>query len=146
MAAEKCEAPVHTLFMLIVLLAIIVLTGGSDQFDKAYDASRQGQVDEAIYHYSQALKSGDLSRRNQARALNNRAIAYFQKGLYDRALSDLQQAMLIAPEDLEMFRNRDVIQRANGTAEPASTPFQSASSGFPGGLRLQEKIKLFGLL
>ena len=135
----------HLIGMLIVTAVIVFLTGWSDQFDKGVRAARQGQVDSAIRHYTQALEGGDLSRRNQARALNNRAIAYCQKGLYARALNDLDLAIQLSPDDLEITRNRQMTYLLNSGTTAAA--FHSASAAdFPGGLRLQERIKLFGLL
>ena len=135
----------HMLGMLIVSAFIIFMTGWADDFDEGYKAARQGQVDAAIYHYTQALQSNDLSRRNQARALNNRAIAYYQKGMFTRALTDLDLAIQLSPDELDITRNRQTTYLAsNGTMQAS---FQSAAvSDFPGGLRLQQRIKLFGLL
>lgn len=135
----------HVIGMLLVTVIIIALTSRADSFDKAYAASQQGQVDAAIYHYTQAVESGGLSRENLARALNNRAVAYYQKGLYDRALADLDRAIQVAPEDLEIIRNREATYRATGGGRPSTQPVAHASA-FPGGLRVQERIKLFGLL
>ncbi len=138
----------HMLMMLVVTAFILILTGRADHFDDGYAAANQGQVDAAIYHYTQALQSGDLSRRNQARALNNRAIAFYQKGLYDRALADLDRAMQLAPEDLDIIRNRQTawLMAGGGSDTTQSAVFANNSSGFAGGLRTQQRIKLLGIL
>ena len=135
----------HIIGMLIVTAVIVFLTGWSDHFDDGYKAARQGQVDAAIYHYTQALQTGELSRQNQARALNNRAIAYYQKGLYARALNDLDLAIQLSPTDLEITRNRQTTAFMNNGGTTVAA-VQSAAGEFPGGLRLQQRIKLFGLL
>lgn len=136
----------HILGMLIVTAVILFLTSWSDNFDKGYNAAHQGQVDGAIYHYTLALEGGDMSRQNQARALNNRAIAYYQKGLYTRALRDLDLAIQLTPMDLSITRNRQAAaMMANGSISQP-TVLSAASGEQVIGLRTQQRIKLFGLL
>jgi tetratricopeptide (TPR) repeat protein len=133
------------LAMLFVTLAVVFLGGWSSQFDKGYEAASSGQADAAIYHYSQALESGDLSRQNRARALNNRAIAYIQKGSFVRAMVDLDLAVQLAPDDLSIARNRQAtLVMSAGTTQVAvqSASLQETSTG----LRTQPRSKLFGLL
>ena len=123
----------HLIGMLIVTLGILFYTSLSDQFDKGLKAAREGQVDASIYHYTQALQTGDLSRRNQARALNNRAIAYYQKGQFARALNDLDLAIQLSPEDLEILRNRQTTYMASSGTSAAV--MQTAATEYAGGLR-----------
>lgn len=126
----------HSIIMLAILAVILVVTGRTDDFDRGYEAGLQGRHDAAAAYYTKALRQGDLSRENQARALNNRAIAYLRMGQVDRARSDLDAAVLVLPEDLVIARNRTAAGRSAVLAE-----------GTPGGrIQPQEKVRLFGLL
>ncbi len=148
--------PVQIIFILVVAVAVLLMTGGgSDHFDKAFLASAQGNHEAAIAYYTRALESGDLSRANRARALNNRAIAYDQKAMYQQALDDYQEAMAIAPQDLEILRNRsETMQRAESVrADPFGRQLVQVSSMRMGdsaqvaaGLRVKEKQKILGIL
>ena len=135
----------HLIGMLLVTAFILFLTARTDHFDEGDKAARQGQVDSAIYHYTLALETGDLSRNNQARALNNRAIAYYRKGQYALALRDLDLAIQLSPSDLAITRNRQTTAIAN-TSGLQAIAHSSPQGEFAGGLRMQQRIKLFGLL
>ena len=139
--------------MLIVAVIILLMTsGGSDEFDKAYLASLKGDNEAAIVHYTRALEAGDLSKRNRARALNNRAVAYDRQGLYASALTDYQEASTMAPDDLEILRNRsETLRRAELTrADPFGRNLiqvsTATSTDVAVTLRVKEKVKILGIL
>ncbi len=46
--------------------------------------------------------------------VNNRCLAYYHKGDYDRALRDCEQAMKLDPNDANPYYNRGLIKRKKG--------------------------------
>ena len=61
-------------------------------------ARKHGNYDEAIRLYSRALESGSLSQNNRAVTLSNRCNVYNDKGQYDRAISDCNEAIALNPD------------------------------------------------
>ena len=127
----------HTIIMLVILAVILVITGRTDDFDRGYDAGQQGRYDAAVAYYTKALREGELSRENRARALNNRAIAYLRMGERGRAILDLDAAVMVEPSDLSIVRNRTAA---------AAIPDAAPPDALAGSLRPQERVRLFGLL
>ncbi|MFN4088998.1 MAG: hypothetical protein ACK4QW_08160 [Alphaproteobacteria bacterium] len=131
----------HTIAMLVILAVILVVTGSRpDDFDRGYQAGQQGRHEAAINYYTKALREGDLSRENRARALNNRAIAYALAGRTDRALVDLDSAVMVEPGDLVIARNRTAVVNRRDPTERG--PAERATAA----LQPQERVRLFGLL
>lgn len=69
-------------------------------------ARKHGDYDEAIRLYSRALESGSLSQSNRAVTLSNRCNVYNDKGQYDRAISDCNEAIALNPDSALPFNNR----------------------------------------
>jgi len=127
----------HTIFMLVVLAVILVVTGRGNDFDRGYQAGMAGKHDVAAAYYTKALREGALSRENKARALNNRAIAFMLMGQVGRAMTDLDAAVMVEPTDLVIARNRTA---AVSRAEERAARAVAAS------LQAQERIRLFGFI
>ena len=127
----------HTIFMLVVLAVILVVTGRANDFDRGYQASVAGQHDVAAAYYTKALREGALSRENKARALNNRAIAFMRMGQVGRAMTDLDAAVMVEPTDLVIARNRTAaVSRAE----------EQAARAVAASLQAQGRIRLFGFI
>jgi len=127
----------HTIIMLVVLAVILVVTGRTDDFDRGYEAGLQGRHDAAAAYYTKALREGELSRENKARALNNRAIAYLRMGQVERAMTDLDAAVMVEPTDMVIARNRTTA---------VSRPDEAAARTMASTLQPQERVRLFGML
>ena len=84
------------------------------------------------------------SRQNstmRAGALNNRAIAYFAKGEFDRAIRDFDEAIAAKPNNPVLYHNRGMMMKGaantrNGTAANAFGTTPSLSRPKPAGRRL----------
>jgi len=135
--------------ILIIMVIVLAVTSISDNFEKGNQAIAAGHADAAILHYTKALEAGDLSRHNRARALNNRAVAYDQKGLFSAALSDYDAAIRLVPDDFEIQRNRGLTMQKAGFANalPSGPVSMRVDAGLVAGEpRLQEKVWSFGFL
>ena len=100
----------------------------------AYQQSPGADLDESIQYYSDALAAQPATLP----ALNNRAIAYMQRGYggdLDHAVADLTQALAAAPEDFVMLNNRGAVylQRdADGDLDAALADLDRAITLAPG--------------
>src|ERR1035437_445783 len=52
------------------------------------------------------IQSGRWQGKNLAMVFNNRGIAYKNKGQYDRAIQDYDQAIKLNPNDADAIKNR----------------------------------------
>ncbi len=127
----------HTIFMLAVLALILVFTGRGNDFDRGYAAASEGRYEASIDYYTKALRESDLTRENRARALNNRGVVYMLMGRPERALVDLDAAMMVEPEDTVIARNRMAV---TGAVRETAPPDLSAA------LQPQVRIRIFGVL
>jgi len=110
-------------FMLVVLALVVAWTGSVDDFDKGYVALSRGEHETALHHFTAAIETGKLSRVNEARAYNNRGVAYAHLGRHHQANADYETAMQLNPSDAVAARNRsrslDFERRQGGFAAPA---------------------------
>ncbi|HVH92521.1 MAG TPA: hypothetical protein VM783_14175, partial [Candidatus Acidoferrum sp.] len=77
--------------MILSFIALIVLgdTSHAQSFDNAKNCVAEVQkndLDLAIDHCTAAIQSGELSDQELAAAFHNRALAYYHKKEYDRAI------------------------------------------------------------
>lgn len=59
-----------------------------DRWDEGTAARKRGDFDTAIEIWTEAIRSGELSEDNLARAYYNRGIVWLNKGQYDNAIAD----------------------------------------------------------
>ena len=67
-----------------------------------------------IQHCTRAIQSGGLSREDLAITYNNRGFAYNNKGQYDRAIQDYDQALSLDPNFALAYRNRGAVYSREG--------------------------------
>ena len=72
--------------------------------------SQKGQYDQAISHYTRALKINP----RYAAAYLNRGVAYGKKGQYDQTITDYTMALKIDPRYAEAYSNRGVAYGRKG--------------------------------
>jgi lipoprotein NlpI len=100
------------LFRWFALCAAILLPAGSaeangaDDLRACYQANDNGDYDKAIALCTRAVESGDLSKSDQANALNDRGNAYNSQGDFDQAIASYDQAIKLAPEYAEAYFDR----------------------------------------
>jgi lipoprotein NlpI len=93
----------------LCLLLGSVLSAQSDALDllKAGLAARgRGDLDRAIYYYSQAIATGELDSSVVATVLNGRGVAYDIKGDIEKAIADFDEAIRRKPGYGEAYINR----------------------------------------
>ena len=56
----------------------------------------------------------------------NRAWAYYQKGLYDRAIQDCNEALKVAPESALAYNNRGLAYQMKGEPTKALEDYEKA--------------------
>lgn len=82
------------------------LAGGVEDANAGIAALNRGNNDEAIGLFTQALNSGQLSVYNQAVVLNNRGLAWENKGDFDKTIADCSSAIRLNPQYANAFINR----------------------------------------
>ena len=75
-----------------------------------YDKNMK-RAEDAMKDYSQAIS---LAPKKYAAAYNNRAEIYYNKGNYDQALADLQEALAITPDNKVIQKNFQIVKKAAG--------------------------------
>ena len=92
-------------------------------FKKCYS---NGIPDQVIVSCSAVIARGLTDKEDLATAYKNRGNAYDDKGEYDRALEDYEQALAINPQDADVFNSRGTTYTALGRYERAIQDFDQA--------------------
>ena len=110
--------------LVLVFLALVgsARAGGHDDAEQC--ASTSGDL--SIHYCTRAIQSGELSDRSLAGAFNNRGIAYKNKGEYDRAIRDYDQAIQLKPDFAYAFNNRGNAYSDKGEYDRAIRDFDQA--------------------
>jgi tetratricopeptide (TPR) repeat protein len=119
----------------ICAAATIVLTSGPaaaqaiDDADKCYEGGR-GHIDpdRAIHHCTRAIRSGKLSQEDLAITYNNRGSVYDDKGQYDRAIQDYDQAVRLDPNYANAYNNRGIAYANKGQYDRAIQEYNQGLS------------------
>lgn len=105
----------NVLVQVAMVIALILAEGGlslrclaqtSEQLSACIRDVDGGDAEQVIQNCSQAIDSRQLTEQNMGRALNNRGIAYQNKGDYDRAIADFTRTLDLNPNDDKAFNNR----------------------------------------
>jgi tetratricopeptide (TPR) repeat protein len=124
----------------LVLFAATAQTGGLDDLKAANAAAQQGNIDESIRLFTQALGSSDLSLADQFAARKGRGSAYTSKsliadaferldqarGFRDNAIADFTAALAIKTDDAALYVARGQAYDLNGQYDPAIADFDAA--------------------
>src|SRR5690348_5197538 len=94
------------LFLAEAGLSLPCLAQTSKQLTACIRDVDSGDAEQVIQNCSQAIDSRQLTEQNLSRALNNRGIAYQNKGDYDRAIADFTRALGLNPNDNKALNNR----------------------------------------
>jgi tetratricopeptide (TPR) repeat protein len=98
-------------------------TANSEDVPKCYKSTN---ADITINYCTQAIESGQLSGRGLAFAFYKRANAYYEKGEYDRAIEDYDQAIRLNPKHADAFSNRGVAYSRKGDYDRAIENYNEA--------------------
>jgi tetratricopeptide (TPR) repeat protein len=124
----------------LVLFAATAQAGGLDDLKAANAAAQQGNIDESIRLFTQALGSRDLSPADQFAARKGRGSAYTSKsliadaferldqarGFRDNAIADFTAALVIKTDDAALYVARGQAYDLNGQYDPAIADFDAA--------------------
>lgn len=129
----------------VVVLSSSVQAGGLDHLKAAQAAEKNGNADEAIHLFTQAISAGDLSPDDQFAARKGRGGEYIAKSLiadtFQRkddakrlranAIEDFTAALKIKPSDSEVYV-------ARGQTEHLNEQFDQAIADFDAALKLKD--------
>ena len=123
----------------IVLLAVLIGTGPAHaSVEKALlyaqegvNALMRGNNARAIEAYGNALKDENLPQTRRASVYNDRGVAYWREGRYEKALSDFQKSTDLNPDYAPVYNNRGNVLMAMGRIEDAIEDFSQAISLAP---------------
>jgi tetratricopeptide (TPR) repeat protein len=93
------------------------------QYFKGISYAIQGQYEQAISHYNQAIEINPTF----ASAYISRGVAYAQsRGQYDQALSDFSKAIEISPQFAKAYKDRGFTYYKKGQYDQAITDYSKA--------------------
>jgi tetratricopeptide (TPR) repeat protein len=90
-----------------------------------------GAADAAIAVCSSIISEGRAGDAVIAQALRRRAVAWHNKGDFDRAIADYDQALRLAPNNAAAFNNRGLAWQARGNLDRAIADFGDAIRADP---------------
>jgi tetratricopeptide (TPR) repeat protein len=124
----------------LAVFSLAAQAAGLDHLQAAQTAEKNGNVDEAVHLYSQAITAGDLTPDNLVAARKGRAGAYVGKSLVadtfqrpddakrlrDNAIEDYTAALKIKPDDSELYVWRGQAEQLNEQNDQAVADFSAA--------------------
>ena len=84
------------------------------------------ELDQAILACTRLISSSKVSQADRGVAYVFRAIAYFNKGDYDRAIADATQAIELDGKNLDAYFNRGVVYEKKGDYDRAVADYTKA--------------------
>ena len=113
-----------------VAAALAWTAPGSAQTSRDYDwclRKRGASDDQVITGCTAVIESRRETRENRAISYNNRGLAYFHKGTYDRAIEDFDEAIrLDPPHSARPLSNRGNVYRKQGDYDHAIAYYDEA--------------------
>ena len=124
----------------LVLFAATAQAGGPDDLKAANAAAQQGNIDESLRLFTQALGASDVAPDDQFAARKGRGSAYTSKsliadaferldqarGFRDNAIADFTAALAIKTDDAALYVARGQAYDLNGQYDPAIADFDAA--------------------
>lgn len=108
-----------TIAAVVLMPAGPVRAEGQADIEAGHAAAQAGQMEEALAHFTSAIKSGDLKGTELAKAYNNRGNVQAALGQSKRSLQDLNRAILIDPNYSAAYYNRAITRQDLGEFEKA---------------------------
>jgi tetratricopeptide (TPR) repeat protein len=108
-------------------VALAVPAAAQTSRDIAWCNGKGGATpDQVIRGCTALIESGRESRRNRVVSHANRATAYHDKGDYDQAIADYDEAIRLDPSDAEVFNSRGVAHHHKGDYDQAIADYSEA--------------------
>jgi len=108
------------------LTSAILGSAAAQTLDQQWAWCRDDFSDRLIRACTAVIRSGRQNPEELARAFFNRGRAFSDKGQYDRAIADLDQAIRLDPAYPDAFNNRGVAYSGKGQFERAAADFDQA--------------------
>jgi tetratricopeptide (TPR) repeat protein len=96
--------------------------GDNCYFQRALQWDNQGNYDQAIANYNQAI----CICPDDAVAYNNRGYDWYMKNDFDKAIADYNQALVLCPKYAEVYSNRGAAWDAKGEPDRALGDYNEA--------------------
>ncbi len=110
-----------------ILVLVFLALAACDRLDDAKKCEEgTGDLDLDIEHCTRAINSGDLSDESLVNTFINRGDTYFNKGEYDRAIQDYDQAIELKPDHALAFNNRGFAYHEKGEYDRAIADYDRA--------------------
>lgn len=110
----------------LVLVFVPGMHAWAQWSDDAQRCRTISDSDQALAYCTAAIESGRLSTANLAVTFNNRGDAYHQKGNYDRAIQDYDQAIRLNPGFALALNNRGLAYEDKGNYDRAIQDYDQA--------------------
>lgn len=99
---------------------------GSDNATRCYRESNQPLSDHGLRYCDEAIRNDELMIRDLAATYTNRGIIYAANGKLEEAMSDHNQAVLLAPTMGKIFVNRGNVYHQTHNYDLALADYQTA--------------------
>ena len=104
----------RAIMLFFAALTAVVSTAPGQTRDENRARCEDRDPDLSIGGCTALIQSGQEPTASLAIAFNNRGNAYRDKGQYDRAIEDYDQAIRLNPNYAEAYNNRGLAKRAKG--------------------------------
>ena len=116
----------------LIVLSLAACTRPSSATTAKVEACGDASVPQkAIAACSELIRSGEVAGRELGIARFNRAVAYSQTGVQDKALADLDEALRLLPGDARAYGMRGVVHGRKGDVDAAIADFSISIEGEP---------------
>src|SRR5262245_38825650 len=113
------HVPVVAALFILILIGIVPTPATADFAEDTRLCSSSSNPDESIAACTRQISSGRWKGRDLAAAHNNRAVAYNNKGEYDRAIADATEAIRLDPKHATAYYNRGLAYSIGGDYDRA---------------------------
>jgi len=130
------------LITIVVFFALTAAWGQTaiDAFNRGEEAFSNGNIDEAIDAFSEAIRIGGLSQNDTAIVYSERGAMYFFKKEYDNAIADFTEAIMYVPNEKELYYSRGVAYEGKKDYIRANADYETALRLDPNDSTVREQL------
>jgi len=116
----------RAILLAAILTSALLGTAAAQTLDQQWAWCRDDYSERLIHACTAVIRSGRQTPDNLARAFFNRGRAWAEKGQYDRAIQDFDEAIRLDPNYPDAFNNRGVAWSGKGQVDRAIADFDQA--------------------